>query len=144
MNEQGIHRRLNLLALGLFALAALLFALGETGLFPLGLLPPCYALQVVVCLATMVAIPVALKWMAFAAVRRRVAGRPTVYACWAAARLLLLGVPMLGAGVAYYLMLDPSMMYCALLLALAFLFVWPSLGRQQRETQTEGKGDSEA
>lgn len=144
MEEQRINRRLNILALGLFALGLLLFVLGEANVIPIGLLPPCYAVQVAVSLTTVSAIPVALKWMAFGAIRRRVVANFPAYACWASARLLVLGVPMLGAGLAYYLMLDPSMMYCALLLALAFLFVWPSQGRQERETAAEGKEDTEA
>ncbi len=135
MDEKEVNRRLNLLAWCLVGLAVLLLLLGETEVLPLGLLPTNYALQIVECLVMLVCVPLALKLMAFRAVRKGLAAQPRLYLRLSVLRLALLALPMIVGVALYFLMLDTSMLYCALISALAFIYIWPSANRQRAELE---------
>ncbi|MCD8302867.1 MAG: hypothetical protein LUC44_07600 [Prevotellaceae bacterium] len=139
MDEKKVNCRLNLLAWCLVGVAAVLLLLGETEVLPLGLLPTSYALQICECLVMLVCVPLALKLMAFRSVRGRLAAQPRLYPSLAAVRIILLALPMIAGVALYFLMLDTSMLYCALISTLAFIYIWPSEDRQRAELEAHNK-----
>ncbi len=140
MDGKNIDKRLSALAVCIVGIALLAVCLGEADVLPGGIMPVSYALQVMECLLTLVCVPLALKWMAIKRIREQVAASQRRYLVHSAVRLFLLAVPMLLGAVLYYLMADTSMGYCALIVALALVYIWPSQGRRLRETQTEEEG----
>ncbi len=129
-----MNKRLNALTACVAFLAAALLFLGERNVIPTGIIPQNYVLQIIECLLTLGCVPLALKFMTFTLVRANVTSSPRRYYPCAVLRILMLAVPLLLGIVLYYVMLDASMFYCALIAALAFLYVWPTKGRLRNET----------
>ncbi|MCD7720674.1 MAG: hypothetical protein LUI09_00415 [Prevotellaceae bacterium] len=99
-----------MLAWTVAGMAACLLLLGELNVIPNGILPPAYPLQIAECLLMLASVP-----LAFTRVLR---DRHTL-------RILLLALPLLLGLALYFLMMDTSMLYCALIPALALLYIWP-------------------
>ncbi len=156
MDERKVNRNLNVLCYSLVAVVIIIVCLGETGVLPVGiladeaevpagaqqldsLLPTArmsysFVLQIVECLVMLAMVPLALKYMDFYAIKRLVALRPEQYLTQAAVRMLMLAIPIILGLLLYYIMLSTSMLYCALISALAFLYIWPTPKRLKRET----------
>lgn len=89
-------------------------------------------------LATIVAIPFAMRLFRFKAVRRSlIAGREEAMQKWGVARILLLGVPLLANTLLYYLFMATPFGYLAIILFLSMFFIIPSLGRCVYEMPNE-------
>ncbi len=156
MDERKVNRNLNVLCYSLVAVVLAIVCLGETGVLPVGilvdeaespaeaqqfdnLLPAAsmsysFVLQIVECLVMLAMVPLALKYMDFYAIKRLVTLRPEQYFTQAAVRMLMLAIPIILGLLLYYMMLSTSMLYCALISALAFLYIWPTQKRLKRET----------
>lgn len=102
-----------------------------------------YFAAVGVELYTLVALPLALRLFRFGAVRHRlVAGQEKALLPWGMFRLLLLGGMMVVSTVLYYMFLNVSFGYIAIILLIGMVFVYPSLERCVTETsapKNEGK-----
>ena len=134
MDAKKINRMLNLLAVIQLATAVIIVILFETGLAPSGTVGPNYVGQIAVVLTTLLCVPLALKLMAFRRIHQQVEGNLPRYYAYGLMRISLLGVPILLGLLVYYISLDASALYCALIAALAFLFIWPTMDRLERET----------
>ena len=55
---------------------------------------------------------------------------------WGLLRLLMLCIPMMASILAYYLFVNPTFYYLALILAICLFFVYPSADRCAREMET--------
>ena len=55
---------------------------------------------------------------------------------WGLLRLLMLCIPMMAIILAYYLFVNPTFYYLALILAICLFFVYPSADRCAREMET--------
>ncbi len=151
-----MNRNLNVLCYSLVAVVIIIVCLGETGVLPVGILADdaepaadaqqygnllpagrmtySFVLQIVECLVMLAMVPLALKYMDFYAIKRLVTLRPGQYVMHAAVRMLMLAIPIVLGALLYYMMLSTSMLYCALISALAFLYIWPTTKRLRRET----------
>ncbi len=130
------NRTLYFRAVVLLLLGLAIGVLGELDLIPMLVLDndTMYLVQVAMSLLTVCCIPWALKLMSLQRVRLQVCGNLDAYRRWAMLRMSLLFVPALTDLLLHYVLGDPSMLYLAALSALALLFVWPSLSRQESET----------
>ncbi len=137
-----MNRMLNLFAIEQLFVALVILCLGLLHVIPSGIILQgnvYYAVQVFVCLFTIVSIPLSLKLMHFKRVKRQVAGNLRCYSSYSYLRMLLLSLSVFMGLIAYFSMGDNSMGWCALLAALSFVFIWPSKGRQEYETAIEEK-----
>ncbi len=135
MDEKKVNRILNLHALMQIGVAGLMVVLSETGVTPSGVMAQNYAFQVVGCVLLLVCVPLALKMMSLERVQRRVKGNLRGYYTYALFRITLLSLPLFWGVMLYYLMMDVSMLYCALIAALSFIFVWPTESRMRHEME---------
>ncbi len=156
MDERNVNRKLNILCYCLIAVVAIVVCLGETAVLPVGILADedalptdvqqfrdlmpagrmsySFVLQIVECLVMLAMVPLALKYMDFYVIKRLVTLRPGQYFMQAAVRMLMLAIPIVLGILLYYMMLNTSMLYCSLISALAFLYIWPTTKRLRRET----------
>jgi len=134
METRKINRWLNLYALQNVLFSGIIVVLFETNILPVGILGPVYSYQVAGVILTLAFVPIALGIMAIGRVRRAVSGNLRNYLYFGLLRLGMLGFALLFDVTFYYLMLDTSMLYCALIVALSFIFVWPTMNRLERET----------
>lgn len=129
-NEQiQVNRQLNILAFSLLNTELLLVVFGELNILPNGVVPVSYGLQLVVVFLTIFLIPTSLKLLNWTPIRKRVEGKPFIYRCWAMTRLVALYLPVLLGTIFYYLMLDSSAVYCAIVSLIAVVFAWPTQDR---------------
>lgn len=129
----SLSRALYIACLATAALVALLF---ETDLLPIGTVelgePARYWLTIVIEVLTLVAIYVAVKWHRMGFVARHFGdaepGDSSVEAQRSAIfRITTLYVPLLTNLLMYYVFAtEPSFAYLALMVVVAFIFVWPA------------------
>lgn len=141
--HKQVNRQLNILAFSLLNTELLLVIFGELDVLPNGVVPVSYGLQLLVVLLTIFLIPTSLKLLNWTPVRKRLEGKPLLYRCWAMTRLLALHVPVLLGVTLYYLMLDSSALYCAIVSLIAIVFAWPTQERMLDEI-TPKEGEHEA
>ncbi len=145
MDEKAVNRKLNILCYSLIAVVLVIVCLGETGVLPVGILADdaelpasrmsySFVLQIVECLVMLAMVPLALKYMDFYVIKRLVRLRPERYLMQASMRMVMLAIPIVLGILFYYIMLNTSMLYCSLISALAFLYIWPTPKRLKRET----------
>jgi hypothetical protein len=92
-------------------------------------------------LLTLIAVPLALRLFKFGAVRRRLyEDNEHALAIWGTIRILILGLPMVMSALLYYLFLNASFGYIAIILLISMLFIYPSMERCVSET-TAPKND---
>lgn len=141
--HKQVNRQLNILAFSLLNTALLLVVFGELDVLPNGAVPVSYGLQLVIVFLTIFLVPSSLKLLNWTSVRKRVEGKPFTYRCWAMTRLVALYVPVLLGIIFYYLMLDSSALYCAIISLIAIVFAWPTQERLLDEI-TPKEGEDEA
>lgn len=120
--------------------AAIITVLGETGLMPSGVLDldpqETYIIEIVCALFTIVCIPLAMKLLNFKRVREQVKGNPQRYTAWSIIRISMLQTPLILCLLMYYLMgFDTNCAYLALMVLVAYVFIWPSRGRMEYECE---------
>ncbi|MBO4658402.1 MAG: hypothetical protein J5637_02145 [Prevotella sp.] len=99
-----------------------------------------YFTAVAVELFALLAIPLSLRMFKFGSIRRRLyAGREHALSVWGTVRILLLGIPMCVSTVLYYLFMNPSFGYIAVILFISMLFIYPSTERCVQETSARQK-----
>ena len=118
--------------------AALLVIIFETGLLPVGTQAydsqVNYMVEMTGLILTIVCIPLALKMMHFSRIKELLHQQPRKYQLLSITRLALLGVPLLFDVLAYYLLgFDATLGYLALMIVVAFLFIWPSKDKMEYE-----------
>ena len=118
--------------------AALLVLIYETEMLPVGTQAydskANYLVEMSGLLLTIICIPLALKLMNFSWVKKMLRQQPQKYLLLCIIRLGLLGVPLLFDVLAYYLLgLDATLGYLALMIVVAFLFIWPSQEKMEYE-----------
>lgn len=142
MNElKKILFRLRMEYMAVWAVAILLVVLFEfecllPGLFA-GEERAVYLAQTISILITLGCIPLALKLFSLKYVERRLregGSNLTVYRGWCEVRIALLAFPLIINLLLYYLIMEVSSAYCALIVVLAMLFCWPSESRLNYET----------
>ncbi|MCD8266547.1 MAG: hypothetical protein LUC33_05270 [Prevotellaceae bacterium] len=121
-----LNLRLNLLSWAVVSASVVLLILGELNWLPNGILPPSYALQITECLLMLLCVPLALRLTTLKSLRRH-------YPTLATLRIIMLAMPLLLGLALYFLMMDTSMLYCSLIAALAFLYIWPTRRRMLYE-----------
>ncbi len=139
---EKVIRKLRLEFCLVFAGAAVLAGLFESGVWPAGWAAgnaaACYYLDLAGIAAVVTLVPAALKVMSLRTVRRSFAEgsagcsdkeRGKGYGRWSAARLAMLAAAGWTNIAAYYLTLDTTGSFCALIAALALCFCWPSRGK---------------
>ena len=95
-----------------------------------------YCMQMVGIVLTIGIIPFALKMMKLSFVKRRIQLSEQEYLRWSIIRIAILGVPLIYNTLAYYLLeFEPTCGYLALIVLVAFCFVWPSDGRMRQERE---------
>ena len=114
----------------------------ETGLVDEGQLagiqPLTYWLDILGVVLVLVLVPMALKLMSFNNVKRRIHDSIDSYVRWSEVRLAMLTVPLLVNISQYYVLgTDVTCGYLALIVLVAFLFIWPSHSRAQYERDAE-------
>ena len=132
------------LRLRILFFAALLTAVAIVVLFETGMLTEGgfasakrseYFTAVAVELITLLAVPLALRMFKFGFISRRLyAGKKHALSVWGTVRILILCVPMILSVVFYYLFMNASFGYIAIILLISMLFVYPSLERCVSET----------
>ena len=94
-----------------------------------------YICLVVLEVLTLIVVPLSLRLFRFAWVRRRLCeGGARAMLSWGSLRIASLGGFMLVNLVCYYLFVNPSFGYLAIILLLSMLFVYPSLERCVSDT----------
>ncbi len=150
MDERAVNRKLNILCYSLIAVVLVIVCLGETDVLPVGILADdvelptgsmsySFVLQIVECLVMLAMVPLALKYMDFYVIKRLVTLRPERYLMQASMRMVMLAIPIVLGILFYYIMLNTSMLYCSLISALAFLYIWPTQKRLRRETNKKSE-----
>ena len=92
-------------------------------------------------LATLAAIPLALRMFSIRAVKAALAkGGASSLMKFGTARILLLAVPMVANALLYYLFMATTFGYMAIILLLCMPFVCPSLGRCNYEVSQKAQG----
>ena len=96
-----------------------------------------YVFNLVAVALTLTMLPLALKIFTFSLPRRQGAASVIGYVRWSVVRLAALSLPLYFDTVSFYL-LDryATCGWMALMVAVMFLFVWPSDGRMRYERQT--------
>lgn len=88
-------------------------------------------------LVTIAAIPTALRLFKMKKVRDRLVRRKEkALLKWGLVRILILCVPLLADVLLYYLFMQPTFGYLAIIIVLCMVFVFPSKGRCNYEVQT--------
>ncbi|MCD8317791.1 MAG: hypothetical protein LUC45_02545 [Paraprevotella sp.] len=134
-----------------FLWAAVLLVLFESGIWPSGELADdaavCYNLSVVGIFMVIILIPMSLKLMSLRTVKASFAAEDSAivernYRRWCEIRMAILAVTGWTNLVFYYLTLDSTGGFCALITALALCFCWPSQDKFVYETLSlsDGKG----
>lgn len=131
--HKRVNRQLNILALALMAAEIMIVVLGELDVIENGVLPVSYGLQLLVVLLTIFLIPTSLKLLNWTPIRKRIDRELYTYRFWAIARLFALYIPVLLGTSLYFLMLDSSALYCAVVSLIAIVFVWPTEERMLDE-----------
>ena len=131
--------RLKILFFAALLAVVVVVVLFETGLIAEGVCSSDkrmeYFMAVAVELFALVAIPLALRMFKIGSIRRRLfAGIEHALSVWGTVRILLLAVPMCMATVLYYLFMNPSFGYIAVILFISMLFIYPSTERCVQET----------
>ncbi len=150
MDERAVNRKLNILCYSLIAVVLVIVCLGETDVLPVGILADdvelptgsmsySFVLQIVECLVMLAMVPLALKYMDFYVIKRLVTLHPERYLMQASMRMVMLAIPIVLGILFYYIMLNTSMLYCSLISALAFLYIWPTQKRLRRETNKKSE-----
>ena len=98
-----------------------------------------YLAQTLSILITLGCIPLALKLFSIDFIRKRLSvkndsNRLVAYRFWSEVRMCLLVFPLIVNLLLYYLTMEISSAYCALIVVLAMLFCWPSEVRLVNET----------
>ena len=140
MVDKYIHRLYNTLLLEWFAVwlvAVVAVVLGEMGVIPNGVVEA-HSNEEFVCnsvsvLLTVIGIPVAIKLFALNTTRglRRMNNEEALgaYHVWSAVRMAILCVLVVQGVVVYYLTLNTSGAFCALVVLCATLYCLPSKGK---------------
>ena len=118
---------------------ALLF---ETDIMPAGIMADNadadFCARSVLELLALVCIPVSLKLFTTSRVRASLAREKAgALLRWGVARIALLGVPYVLCAVAYYLFMQTTFFYLALILLVCMVFIYPSAGRCRNEMGEE-------
>ena len=91
-------------------------------------------------LYTLLAVPTALRMFRIKAVRRRLVERKEgALLPWGVLRIAMMGVAMVVAVALYYMFLNVSFGYIAIILLISMVFVYPSLERCVSETTAPKK-----
>lgn len=106
-----------------------------------------YLAQTLSILITLGCIPLALKLFSIDFIRKRLSvknGESSLpaYRCWSEVRMFLLAFPLIVNLVLYYLTMEVSSAYCALIVVLAMLFCWPSEARLMNEANCQNQGET--
>lgn len=122
--------------------AACISAIFETGMLAEGDLATNevlnYWLSLIGVAMILVLLPLALRLMKFAAVKKSVAQSEANYLRWSMIRIYVLGIPLLYNLVCYYLTgCETTFVYMALMTAVCFLFIWPSRDRMADERELQ-------
>lgn len=123
--------------------AVLLAIIFETGLLLIGTRAydsqTNYICEMIGVVNTVLGIWLALKFMAFGKVKEALKEQPSKYFRFSALRIKILTIPLIYDTAAYYLLgEDATLGYLALMTAVGFLFIWPSMGKMEYEL---GKGN---
>ena len=127
---------------GVLGLALLIIVAYETSLFDQGALTGNvmaeYGIAVILELLALVLIPLSFWLFRWKKVREDLARRKEVaLLTWGMVRLMMLCIPMVASILAYYLFVNPTFYYLALILAICLFFVYPSADRCAREMETD-------
>ena len=127
---------------GALGLALLIIVAYETSLFDQGALTGNvmaeYGTAVILELLALVLIPLSFWLFRWKKVREDMARRKEgALLTWGMVRLMMLCIPMVASIFAYYLFVNPTFYYLALILAICLFFVYPSAGRCAREMETD-------
>lgn len=95
----------------------------------------CIMALTVMEVATLCAIPLALRLFKFGAVAKRVKASRSGFMRFATVRILLLALPLLANTLLYYYYVKPTFLYLAIMLLLSMAFVYPSKSRCENETE---------
>ncbi|MBO4826380.1 MAG: hypothetical protein J5506_03960 [Prevotella sp.] len=128
------------LFIAIVAVALLMVLLFETNVIEPGSLAGRESVEFnvlsIVELATVFAIPLALRLFRFKKIKSQLVASPaSKLRLWGIVRLLMLGLPLLACVLFYYLFfMKAAFGYLAIILLLSMLFVWPSMGKCESET----------
>lgn len=135
-----IDKKLTAVAVAILVVAAFILLLFETDVFEEGILyNPKSSMQFMsewVCMALILCIPVALRLMLFNHVRKSLKTNPSNYFLWASLRMLIMGVILWFGILVHYLYMSPNVVFCPVVTLLAFVFVWPTSGRREKELES--------
>lgn len=125
--------------------AALLTAAGLVFIFETGMLPEgdlgadevfAYWLSMAGVALTIILLPLSLRLMKFKAVMKSVAESEMNYTRWSLIRIAMLTIPLLYNTLCYYLTgCVTTFAYMALMVAVGFMFIWPSRDRMTYERE---------
>lgn len=132
---------------GIYMWAFILIALFEFEVFPVGEVAGNAVAEYYLSLAgiamIIIMVPMSLKLMSFRMVKASFAKNGmsvcSGYRRWSEIRMAMLAVAGWSNLVFYYLTLNPTASVCALIVALALLFCWPSGDKFEGETGQEWK-----
>ena len=133
-------RKLRFIYCAELLIAALIAILYEAGLIAEGTLAGndlrTYWMSIVGIALTIVLVPVAMRLMKFKRVNNAVVQDEAAYYHWSIVRFALLGLPLLYNTLCYYLLgCETTCGYLALMVVVAFLFVWPSMDKMEYERE---------
>ena len=136
------QRILMALCLGLIAAALLLVALCETDTLATGGMADNkqaeFITTTVMELCTLAGAYLGLRMFKMRMIHSElVSGRASALLKWGVVRLMLLEVPLVGNTLFYYIYMNPTFGYMAIILLLCLPFVWPSMSRCIAETTEE-------
>lgn len=143
METEKIVKTLRIEMAAVLLWAILLIALFETEVLPsgwaVGQAAAEYYMSMTGVMMLLILVPVALKLFSFRFVRRVFSGTDVVmlprrYRFWSEIRLAMLAVTGWINLTFYYLTLDTSCAFCALVALLALCFCWPSAEKLEHET----------
>lgn len=136
----GTVKQLQYVFIAQMVVFGLIAILGETGVLPASNLAAddgkVYMLSMVGVVFALMYIPLALKLMHIARVRREIKGNEKKYFSWYLVRFTLLCIAVLFNLVMYYLLdFNTTCGYLALMTLVAYIFVWPSRARMENECE---------
>lgn len=134
----------------LFALygivAMVLVLLFETDTIPIGYCAGMgtqveYTLLLIMEIVLLAGVPTALRWMKFSSVKRQITSEQSIdrYLFHSSCRLCVLGIPLITNTLFYYLFMNVTFVYMALMFAVCFAFVLPTKSRYTQETHQPSK-----
>ncbi len=128
--------------------AALLLVIFESGLITPGLLAgddaTNYIMTMVGVALTIIHIPLALKFLTFKRIKEQIHADEQRYTQYAIVRIALLSVPLIYNTLAYEMLgCEPTCGYLALMVVVAFVFIWPTEDKicYERESEYNQKED---